>query len=632
MEQKKDFNDGVTGLEIAQSISEGLARNAVAIKVNDTITDLSIKINESCKVAIIDFRQDSGKHIFWHSSAHILAMAVTELYPGTILGIGPAIESGFYYDFQTEKPFTPEDLTKIEAKFKEIVKRKLPFEKEEISYEKAQELFKDNKFKLELIEEYKENLSIYKNGEFFDLCKGPHAQGTNKIKAIKLTKISSAYWKGDASRDSMQRIYGISFPDKKELKAHLTLLEEAEKRNHVKLGKKLDLFSMHPEGPGFPFFHEKGMILWNNLLDFWRCEHKKAGYAEVKTPIMLNKELWIKSGHWENYKENMYTVNIDNQEFAIKPMNCPGGMLLYKEKTHSYRDLPIRSGEIGLVHRHEMSGALNGLFRVRCFHQDDAHIFMTEDQIKDEILGVLDLADQFYSKFGLDYHLELSTKPDKAIGSDEQWEIATNGLKEALDSTGKKYIINEGDGAFYGPKIDIHIRDALGRTWQCGTIQLDMALPERFDLSYEGKDGNKHRPVMIHRVIYGSVERFTGIIIEHFAGKFPLWLNPNQVTILPVADRHHEYAKKIADDLRNDDINVNIDYKQETIPKKVRNAQLDQYNYILVVGDQEIENNTVTIRTRDNVVEGQKDVTEFKERILSEIKSKANPVKQEPEN
>jgi len=619
----KEFDDNVTGLDVANSISEGLGRAAVAIEVNEVLQDLSTPITDGAKISIITFRDEKGKDIFWHSSAHVLAMAVKRIYPTAKLAIGPSIEQGFYYDFMTEKPFTPEDLDKIEEEFKKIVKEKIPFERKEVSVEDSKELFKDNKFKLELIEDYKENLSVYYNNDFYDLCRGPHILNTGKLKAVKLTKISSAYWKGDAERESLQRIYGITFPDKKDLKAYLTLQEEAEKRNHVKIGKQLDLFSIHPEGPGFPFFHEKGMVIWNNLVDFWRKEHRKAGYSEVKTPIMLNKELWIKSGHWENYRDDMYVLQIDKQDFAIKPMNCPGGMLLYKEKSHSYRDLPLRAGEIGLVHRHEMSGVLNGLLRVRCFHQDDAHIFMTEEQIESEIVGVLDLADKFYKVFGLDYHLELSTRPEKSIGTDEQWETATDGLISALNSTKKEYIINEGDGAFYGPKIDIHIKDALGRSWQCGTIQLDMALPERFDLTYEGKDSKKHRPVMIHRVIYGSMERFFAVLIEHYAGKFPLWLSPNQVIVLPVADRFKEYADKVADQLEDEGIRCDVDERTESIPKKVRDAQLQQYNYILVVGEKEVNENTATVRLRDaEKEEGVLSVADLKVRLLKEIKEK----------
>lgn len=474
-----------------------------------------------------------------------------------------------------------------------------------------------------MIEEYADkNLTIYRQGDYVDLCRGPHITNTSKIKAFKLTKISGAYWRADANQKQLSRIYGISFTDKKDLKEYLTSIEEAEKRNHIKLGKEHGLFSFHEEGPGFPFIKPKGMVIWNELIKYWHEVHDRWNYKEIKTPIMLNRHLWEQSGHWINYRENMYTTKIDEMDFAIKPMNCPGALLLYNEDIHSYREFPLRCGEIGLVHRHELSGALNGLFRVRCFHQDDAHIFMTKEQIKDEILGVLKVAEEIYAAFGLSYHLELSTRPAKSIGTDEAWKIATDGLKSALDFTKRDYKINEGDGAFYGPKIDIHIKDALSRTWQCGTIQLDMNLPERFDLNYEGEDGIKHRPVMIHRVIYGSMERFFGILIEHFAAKFPLWLSPVQVKILPIADRHNEYCKKVCDILKADGVRTEINERTETTSKKVRDAQIEQVNYILVVGDKEVESNTVNVRTRDNRVVGEKEVNEFKEKISEEIKQR----------
>ncbi|MBU0461560.1 MAG: threonine--tRNA ligase, partial [Nanoarchaeota archaeon] len=467
-----------------------------------------------------------------------------------------------------------------------------------------------------------QTISVYRQGNFADLCRGPHLPNTGRIKAFKIMKLAGAYWRGDAKNKQLQRVYGISFFDKKELKQYVEQREEAEKRDHRKLGKQLNLFSVHDEGPGFPFFHPKGMVIWNELMKFWREQHRIAGYVEVKTPIMLNRALWEKSGHWMNYRENMYTTKIDEQDFAIKPMNCPGGMLLYKTNMHSYRELPIRMAEVGLVHRHELSGVLAGLFRVRCFHQDDAHIFMRPDQIKEEILGVLKLSDKFYKTFSLDYHLELSTRPAKSIGTDEQWELATNGLKSALDATGIKYKINEGDGAFYGPKIDLHIKDAIGRTWQCGTIQLDMSLPERFELTYEGEDGQKHRPIMIHRVIYGSMERFLGVLIEHYAGKFPLWLSPVQARILPIADRHHDYAEQVYKRLFDVGIRAELDVRAESTPKKVRDAQVEYVNYILVVGDKEMQNNMVNVRTRDNVVHGEKKIDAFMKELLDEIKQR----------
>ena len=615
---KVNVKQGTTGLDVAKKIGVGLAKAALGISINGELQDLSLPVKNG-KIKIITFKDKKGIEIFRHSTAHILAEAVIALFPDAKPTIGPVVDEGFYYDFDKKEPFTPDDLDRIEKKMAEIVKNDFKFERKEISKAEAKKLFKGNKFKLELIDESEGQLSIYKSGKFVDLCRGPHVQSTGQIRAFKLTKISSAYWKGDSSKPQLQRVYGISFPDKKDLKKYLTILEEAEKRDHRKIGHELDLFSVHDEAPGMPFFHPKGMVIWNELISFWREEHKKAGYVEFKTPIILNKTLWETSGHWENYRENMYTLKIDNMDYAVKPMNCPGGMLLYKEKIHSYKEFPIRAGEIGLVHRHELSGVLSGLFRVRAFHQDDAHIFMTEDQIKDEILGVLNLADKFYKIFELDYHLELSTRPEKSIGTDEQWEKATKGLQAALDSSKKKYVINEGDGAFYGPKIDIHIKDAIGRTWQCGTIQLDMSLPERFDLNYEGKDGRKHKPVMIHRVIYGSMERFLGILIEHYAGKFPLWLSPVQAIILPIADRHSKYASKVKDMMIEAGLRVSVDDRAESTSKKVRDAQIQQINYILVVGDKEERGSSVNVRTRDNKVHGEKKVDSLIKGLIKEI-------------
>jgi threonyl-tRNA synthetase len=618
----KEYEEGITGLDLAKEISEGLGRAALAIKINNKLTEVTTPITTSGTFQIITFKDPEGVEVFRHSTAHLLAHAIVELFPFAKLTIGPVVEEGFYYDID-HKPFTPEDLKKIEAKMKELASEKIPIIREEISKEKALEICKDNEFKIEMINELEEGtITIYKQGNFIDLCRGPHVPHTGYIKSFKLTKLAGAYWRGDAKNKQLQRIYGISFPDKKELRTYLHRIEEAKKRDHRILGKRLGLFSFHEEGPGLPFFKNNGMAIWHELITYWKDIHNKWDYEEIKTPIMLSKELWEKSGHWTNYKDNMYTTKIDDQEFAIKPMNCPGGMLEYKETIHSYRELPLRCGEIGLVHRHELSGALSGLFRVRCFHQDDAHIFMTEDQIKDEILGVLKVAEEMYAKFGLDFHLELSTKPEKAIGTKEAWEISTNGLKAALEECGKDYVINEGDGAFYGPKIDLHIKDAIGRTWQCGTIQLDMNLPERFDLTYEGADGNKHRPVMIHRVIYGSMERFFGILVEHYAGKFPTWLSPIQARILPIADRHVDYAKKIALEMKASGIRAKVDDRAESTNKKVREAQLDFIPYILVVGDKEQENNSVNIRTRDNVVHGEKPVTEFIKTTIEEIKER----------
>ena len=506
---------------------------------------------------------------------------------------------------------------------KKIVKEKLEFSRIDLPSDEAKEKQKHEPYKVEMIDELGDDtVSLYKNGDFVDLCKGPHVPHTGKIKAFKLTKLAGAYWRGKAENKQLQRVYGVAFPDKKQLKEYLNMLEEAEKRDHRKIGKELKLFSLHEEGPGFPFFKPKGMIIFNKLLEFWREEHTKENYQEIKTPIMLSKELWKRSGHWDNYRENMYTSEIEDHAYAIKPMNCPGGMLMFKEDIHSYRDFPLRVGEIGLVHRHELSGTLGGLFRVRAFHQDDAHIFMTEEQIRSEILDLIKLIDRMYSTFGLTYHMELSTRPEKSIGSDEQWEAETEGLRSALEDTGREYVINEGDGAFYGPKIDFHIKDCLGRTWQCGTIQLDMSLPERFELTYEGKDNQKHRPVMIHRVIFGSIERFLGILIEHYAGKFPLWMNPLQVRVLTVADRLNDYAEEVVSKLRSEGIRSEVDSRSESVSKKVREAQLEKINYILVVGEKELENNKVNVRTRDNEVLGEKDLSGFVEDLKQEISEK----------
>ncbi|MFC1742053.1 threonine--tRNA ligase [Nanoarchaeota archaeon] len=617
-----DVKDGATGLEIAAELLKDKAYEAVAMKLNGEVVDLSTPVTADSDVQILTCADPEGMDVFRHSTAHLMAHAITELYPYAKLTIGPVVEEGFYYDMDHE-PFKPEDLKKIEKKMYELMKKKEPIVREEISKKEALEMFKDNEFKVEMINELEEGkITVYRQGDFVDLCRGPHVPNTSKLKAYKLTKIAGAYWRGDAKNKQLQRVYGISFPTKEELKAHLQLLEEAAKRDHRKIGKELDLYSFHPEAPGMPFIHAKGMVIWDELLKFWREVHRADGYIEWKTPVMLNKVLWETSGHWENYRENMYLTKVDEQDYAIKPMNCPGGMLIYKEKVHSYREFPLKVGEIGLVHRHELSGVIGGMMRVRCFHQDDAHIFMTESQIKEQILGVINLVDKIYHTFGCDYDLELSTRPEKSVGTDEQWEIATEGLRAALDETGKEYEINEGDGAFYGPKIDFHIKDAIGRTWQCATIQLDMALPERFDLNYEGDDGKKHRPVMIHRTVYGALERFMGILVEHYAGKFPLWLSPVQVKILTVADRHDEYAEHIRQKFFDAGVRVESDTRAESIPKKVREAQLQKINYILVVGDKEQENETVNVRTRDNVVHGEKKHDTFLDEVLEEIKER----------
>ncbi|MGD9413055.1 MAG: threonine--tRNA ligase, partial [Desulfobacterales bacterium] len=558
----KNFENPPTGLELAESISADFARNCVAMELDGKLVDLTTLITADAKVRLITQKDPEALHVLRHSAAHVMAQAILRLYKDAKLTIGPAIEDGFYYDIDMG-PVSEEDFAKIESEIKKIIKAKLPIYRKELSKAEALEFYEDEPYKQEMISELEDGtISIYKQGEFTDLCRGPHVPHTGYVKAIKLLKVSGAYWRADPTKPQLQRIYGTAFFSKKALNAHLKFLEEAKKRNHRKIGQALDLFSFHEEAPGMPFFHPKGMVVWNSLLDYWRAEHRAAGYVETKTPIMLNRELWEKSGHWENYRENMYTSSIDDNDYAIKPMNCPGGMLIYGRKPHSYRDLPLRAAEVGLVHRHELSGVLQGLFRVRAFHQDDAHVYMMPEQIEDEILGVLRLSERMYSTFGLGFHLELSTRPDKSIGTDEQWEHATRGLESGLKAYGHDYTLNEGDGAFYGPKIDLHIKDALGRTWQCGTIQLDMALPERFNLTYIGKDNERHRPLMIHRTVFGSIERFLGILLEHFAGKLPLWLSPVQAAILPINDDLTAYANEVKSELEEADLRVEIDFRR----------------------------------------------------------------------
>lgn len=563
-----------------------------------------------------------------HSTSHIMAYAVKELFGNQVkFAIGPVIDNGFYYDFDLgEKTFNPEDLKVIEKKMEEIIKRKLPFEKSTATITEALEKMSNQPYKQELIKELETNgetiVSFYTVGDFIDLCRGPHVANTSELGNFKLMKIAGAYWRGNEKNKMLQRIYGIAFQTKEELKNYLNLLEEAEKRDHKKLGQELDLFSFHEEGPGFPFIKPKGMIIWNELINYWREIHIEAGYQEIKTPIILSRKLWEISGHWENYRENMYETKIDETEYAIKPMNCPGGLLMYTENLHSYRELPLRWGEIGLVHRHELSGVLSGLFRVRSFHQDDAHIFMRSDQIKEEILNVLKLIEKIYSTFGLSYHLELSTRPPKSIGSDEAWEVATKGLKDALEATNKEYKINEGDGAFYGPKIDVHIKDAIGRTWQCGTIQLDMNLPERFNLVYIDSDGKEKRPIMIHRVIYGSIERFLGILIEHFAGAFPIWLSPIQVIIIPVSEKFNDYAITVAEKLKSSSIRLEIDNSDNSLNKRIRNAEKNKIPYILIVGEKEIKNKKISVRQRGKGDQGVVSLDNFINKISQEIINK----------
>lgn len=557
-----------------------------------------------------------------HSASHVLAQAVLELFPTTKLAIGPSIENGFYYDFDTKKPFTPEDLEKIEKRCLEIIKKDLKIKKSLKTKVEAKKLLKDNPYKIELLEDIKGKPSFYQQGDFIDLCAGPHVNSTGEIKAFKLLSLAGAYWRGDSKNKMLQRIYGTAFYDKKELKKYLFTLEEAKKRDHKKLGEQQDLFSFHEEGPGFPFFHPKGMIIINELLSYWRSIHNKYNYKEVRTPIILNKSLWLKSGHWDHYKENMYFTKIDKKENAVKPMNCPGGILIYKSKLHSYKEFPLRVGELGLVHRHELSGVLNGLFRVRSFTQDDAHIYCTEEQAQEEVVNVIKLIEEMYKAFGLTYDLELSTRPEKSIGTTKMWNFAEATLEKALKKLKKPFKLNPGDGAFYGPKIDFHAKDSLGRTWQCGTIQLDFAMPEKFDLEYDAKDGKKHRPVMIHRTVYGSLERFLGILIEHYAGKFPLWLSPVQVKILPMTDRSNKFSEELKETLEKNNIRVEIDPRSESMSKKVRDAQKEKVNYMVTIGDKEIQSKNLAIRTREGKVSFNVSIDKFIKDLQKEVLDK----------
>ncbi len=611
-------------LDVAKKISEGLARVALAGIVNGEVKDLRYELNEDCKLEIVTFDNLEGKKAYWHTTSHIMAQAIKRIFPEVKLAIGPSIDNGFYYDFDVEKPFTEDDLAKIENEMKKIIKEDLAIERFTLPRDEAIKFMKEKQepYKVELIEDLPEDeeISFYKQGEFTDLCAGPHVMKTGSIKAVKLLTTSGAYWRGNEKNKMLQRIYGISYPKASQLEEYLNMLEEAKKRDHKKLGKELELFMMTGEGPGFPFFLPKGMVLRNVLEDYWRKIHTLNGYQEVKTPVMLNEELWHRSGHWDHYKDNMYTTKIDEQDFALKPMNCPGGMLVYKSKMHSYKDLPIRMGELGLVHRHEKSGQLNGLFRVRCFTQDDAHIFCLPEQIESEIINLMHLINQVYSLFGFTYTVELSTRPENSMGSDEEWATAENALKKALEHENMEYVINEGDGAFYGPKIDFHIKDSLGRDWQCGTIQLDFQMPERFDLTYIGQDGEKHRPVMLHRVVFGSIERFIGVLIEHYAGAFPTWLAPVQVKILTISDKQKAYANKIVEKLMNEGIRVEVDDREEKIGYKIREAQLQKIPYMLIVGDKEVETNTVGVRARKDGDIGQMPIDEFICKIKAEIK------------
>ena len=625
---QKEYSGSMSVIDIAKDISEGLARVACAGEVDGEVVDLRTVIDRDCSLSILTFDDEGGRGALRHTASHILAQAIKRLYPDAKLAIGPSIADGFYYDIDKEVPLTSDDLEKVEAEMKKIVKENLPIERFELPRAEAIALMKekDEPYKVELIEDLPEDavISFYRQGEFTDLCAGPHLMSTKPVKAFKLTSLAGAYWRGSEKNKMLQRVYGTAFTKKADLDEHLAMIEEAKKRDHRKLGKELGLFMMCEEGPGFPFFLPKGMVLKNTLMEYWREIHQKAGYQEISTPIILNRRLWETSGHWDHYKENMYTTEIDGEEYAVKPMNCPGGVLVYRSEPRSYRDLPLRLGEVGLVHRHEKSGQLHGLMRVRCFNQDDAHIFMTQDQIKDEIKGVANLIDEVYRLFGFKYHVELSTRPEDSMGSDEDWEVATEALRSALDELGLEYVVNEGDGAFYGPKIDFHLEDSIGRTWQCGTIQLDFQLPLRFELEYTGADGEKHRPIMIHRVVFGSIERFIGILIEHFAGAFPTWLAPVQVKVLPISDKYADYAKKVYEELQAAGIRVEMDTRSEKIGYKIREAQGQKIPYMLIAGAKEEEEGTVSVRSRFKGDEGSRTLEAFISDIKEEIKNREN--------
>jgi len=622
----KEYEEKVTPLQVAKDISEGLARVVTGAKVNDKLVGLNEDITKDADLVLLKFNDEGGDEVFRHTSAHILANAVKRLYPDTKLAIGPAIKDGFYYDFDTDHKFTPEDLEKIEKEMKKIVKQDLPMEKFVLPREEAIKFLREQgeDYKIELVEDLPEDeeISFYKQGDFVDLCRGPHLPSTKKVKAFKLLNIAGAYWRGDEKNKMLQRIYGTSFEKKKDLDAYIERMEEAKKRDHRKLGKELGLFTILEEGPGFPFFLPKGTELKNTLLDYWRDLHKRKDYVEIETPLILNRKLWETSGHWNHYRENMYTVKIDEEDYAIKPMNCPGGMLVYKNELHSYRDFPMRVAEIGRVHRHELSGVLHGLMRVRAFTQDDAHIFMLPSQIKEEIKNVVRKIDEIYTTFDFKYNIELSTRPENSMGTEEDWNMAETALRDALEELEVDYILNEGDGAFYGPKIDFHLEDAIGRTWQCGTIQLDFQLPQRFDLTYIGDDGDKHRPIVIHTAAFGSIERFIGILIEHFAGKFPTWLAPVQATILPISDKFNDYGNKIMKELRRKGIKVELDDRSEKIGYKIREAQLQQIPYMLVIGEKEENEGKVSVRSREKGDTGAIKVEEFVDMVTKEIEEK----------
>ena len=625
----REIENPLSAAEIVKGIGMGLYKAACSVRINGEVKDLRTIVDSDCEFEVLTFDDMDGKKTFWHTASHIMAQAVKRLYPETLLAIGPAIDNGFYYDFDRETPFTEEELEKIEAEMKKIVKEGIELEQFELSPDEAIDYLENQGeiYKVELCKEHAgkgEPISFYKQGEFTDLCAGPHLMTTSPVKAIKLTSCTGAYWRGSEKNKMLSRIYAVAFPKASQLEEYLNLLVEAKKRDHRKLGKQLGLFMMNEAGPGFPFFLPKGMILKNTLLNYWHELHERNGYQEISTPIILNRSLWETSGHWDHYKDNMYTTVIDEKDYAVKPMNCPGGVLVYQSEPRSYRDLPLRLGELGIVHRHEKSGQLHGLMRVRCFTQDDAHIFMTPEQIRDEIKGVAKLIDEVYNLFGFTYHVELSTRPEDSMGSDEDWEMATDALRGALDDLGLDYEVNEGDGAFYGPKIDFHLQDSIGRTWQCGTIQLDFQLPLRFGLEYNGADGEKHRPIMIHRVAFGSIERFIGILIEHFAGAFPLWLAPEQVKIIPVSDKQNDYASEVCKKFKANGIRVSIDTRAEKMGWKIRQAQLEKIPYMLIIGDKEIEAGAVSVRSRKNGDLGTVAVDELLEKLLEEIETKAN--------
>lgn len=623
----RECEKGTKIYDIASGISEGLARNALCAGLNGKLTGLDTLVEEDAELRIYTFKDEEGREVYRHTTSHILAQAVKNIYPTVKLAIGPAIKDGFYYDFEFKTPITQEDFPKIEAEMQRIIKANLPLVRKELSRQEAEALFRKfaEDYKIELLSAIPEGetVSTYTQGEFTDLCRGPHLSSTGKVKAFKLTSVAGAYWRGDSKNKMLTRIYGTCFDKKADLEAYITRMEEAKKRDHRKLGKELDLYDILPEGPGFPFFYPKGMVLRNILENFWREEHIKAGYVEIKTPMILNRDLWYRSGHWDHYKDNMYGVKIDDEDYAIKPMNCPGGMLVYKRSLHSYRDLPIRMGELGLVHRHELSGALHGLMRVRCFTQDDAHIFMMPEQIESEIIGVVKLIDRFYKVFGFKYSVELSTRPQDFMGSVEQWDKATEALKSALNKLKQPFTVNEGDGAFYGPKIDFHLEDCIGRTWQCGTIQLDFQMPERFDLTYTGSDGEKHRPVMIHRVVFGSIERFMGILTEQYAGAFPMWLSPVQVKVLSLTERTAEKCLEIAKQLKEKGFRVETDNRNEKIGMKIREAQLEKVPYMLVIGDRDVEQEVVSVRDRKQGDLGAMKLEAFMEKIKKQVEEKS---------